>query len=284
MKTRRTLSIVSTVVAVIAMASLWLAGAASAAAPAPAPIVVKAQDCCDAGIVVVDSAVAAQDGWLGIFRDQNGSIGSLVGYVPVAKGQNGPLRVDVESKRIGQAAILFAGFLVDQSGTGIFGSSTVALAPNSPIVAFATQTAVQAAAPAAAPAAPMTVAAPAAPMTVTVPVAPGPIANQISIKSQDPAGTGMAVVDSAMAAQDGWLGIFKSPSGAIGSLVGYAPVHKGQNAQFTADVDSKRTESAAALWAGLIVDESGTGMFNVNSVALAPNSPIVAFATTTASK
>jgi hypothetical protein len=274
MKKQRSYTPLLGLVVAVVVTSLSVAGIASAA-PAVPPIVVKAQDCCDNGVVVVDSVTAAQDGWLGIFKNANGSIGSLVGYVPVVKGQTGSLMVDVNSKRVGLAATLWAGLLVDESGTGIFDPSTVALAPTSPLVAFAT-----AAAPAAVPAAPAAV--PAAPVAAAAEAPAGPVANQITIKAQDFSSTGMLLVDSVTAAQDGWLGIFKDPTGSVGALVGYAPVVKGQNTRFTVDVNTQRTSSAVTLWAGLLVDVSGTGVFDVNSVALAPSSPLVAFPVTAA--
>jgi len=155
---------------------------------------------------------------------------------------------------------------VDESGTSIFDVSTVAPAPNTPVVAFATETAVQPAAPVAS-------------ALRVAPVAQGKFANQIKIKGQDCCDTGEVVVDSVTAAQAGWLGIYKDATAAPGALVGYAPVHLGQNTSFTVDIESYRVGSAPALWAQLLVDESGTGMFDINTVAPAPNTPIVAFAT-----
>ena len=277
MKTRKAFSIISTVVAVVAIASVLVVGVASAA-PATSSITVKSQDCCNSGVVVVDSAIAPQNGWLGIFRDSNGSIGSLVGYVPVSAGQNGRLTIDVNGNRIGSAPTLWAGFLVDSTGLGIFAPGNLMLAPNSPLVAFGTQTA--------APAAPATAlaAAPSAPTTGGASAAKGPLTDQISIKSQDCCNTGELVANSVTAAQDGWLGIFRDSSGAIGSRVGYVPVVKGQNGQLTIDVNGNRIGSAPTLWAGLLVDWSGTGVFDANTVALAPNTPLVAFATQAAGK
>jgi hypothetical protein len=142
MKTRKAFSIVS-VIAVMAMASVLVVGTASAAGDT-ASIVVQAQDCCDSGVVVVDSAMAPQDGWLGIFRSSDGALSSLVGFVPVVKGQNGELRVSVESNRIGSASTLWAGFIVDPTGLGttrpnfLFSPNNLVLAPNSPLVAFGT--------------------------------------------------------------------------------------------------------------------------------------------------
>ena len=290
MKTRKAFSFVS-VIAVMAMASVLVVGTASAAG-GTASIVVQAQDCCNSGVVVVDSAMAPQDGWLGIFRRSDGALSSLVGFVPVVKGQNGQLMVNVESKQIGSAPMLWAGFIVDPTGLGttrpnfLFNLNNLALAPNSPLVGFATQKAAAAAAPAVSQPAPAPVAAaPAASQPAPAPVAKGPVTNKISIKSQDCCDSGVVVVDSAMAPQDGWLGIFRSSDGALSSLVGFVPVVKGQNGPLTVSVEGNRIGSAPTLWAGFIVDPTGLGttlpnfLFNLNNLALAPNSPLVAFGT-----
>jgi hypothetical protein len=253
------------VATIVTMASLWLVGAASAA-PASVQIKIRNQDCCDTGEVVVNSVVAAQDGWLGIYKDATATPGSLIGYAPVHQGQNTSFTVDIESNRVESSATLYAELLVDESGTGMFDINTVAPAPNTPIVAFATETAVQ-------PAAPM------APASSAAPVVQTKFANQIKIMGQDCCDTGEVVVSSITAAQDGWLGIYKDATAAPGSLVGYAPVHRGQNTSFTVDIESYRIGSAPALWAQLLVDESGTGMFDINTVAPAPNTPVVGFAT-----
>jgi len=261
MKTQRTFSVLLTAIAVIAMAGLGVVGTASAAVPGPVQIAIKAQNCCDTGLVVIDSVTAAQDGWLGIFKDSTASLDALVGYTPVHQGQNMGLTADVNSGRVGQAPTLWAALLVDESGFGVFDINTVALAPNTPIVGFATEAAAQ----------------PAVPAAPTTAAAPGPV--QITIKAQNCCDTGEVVINSVTATQDGWLGIFKDSTASLDALVGYTPVHQGQNMGFTADVNSGRVGQAPTLWAALLVDESGTGIFDINGVALAPNTPIVGFAT-----
>jgi Tfp pilus assembly protein PilX len=61
-------------------------------------------------------------------------------------------------------------------------------------------------------------------------------------------------------------------------------VHQGQNMGLTADVNSGRVGQAPTLWAALLVDKSGFGVFDINTVALAPNTPIVGFATVAAGR
>ena len=87
MKMQRTFSVLLTAVAVIAMAGLGMVGTASAAVPS-SQIAIKAQDCCDTGLVVINSVTAAQDGWVGIFKDSTATPNALVGYTPVHQGQN----------------------------------------------------------------------------------------------------------------------------------------------------------------------------------------------------
>ena len=266
MKAQRIFSTLLGVATIVAMASLSWVGAASAA-PAPSQTInISDQNCCDTGEIMVNSVTAAQDGWIGIFKDSTATMDELMGYAPVHQGQNVGFTADIDSQRVGDAATLYAALLVDTSGTGVFDVSTVALAPNTPIVAFATQATPQPAAPAATPAS-------------SAPVTQGNLTDQINIKAQNCCDTGEVVIDSVTAAQDGWIGIFKDANASMSELVGYTPLHQGQNVGLTADIDSQRVGDAATLYAALLVDTSGTGVFDVSTVALAPGTPIIAFAT-----
>jgi len=66
-------------------------------------------------------------------------------------------------------------------------------------------------------------------------------------------------------------------------MVGYTPVHRGQNTHFTADIDSSRVEPFRTLWAVLHVDKGSIGVLEwpgSDEPVLQDGKPVmVAFAT-----
>ena len=82
--------------------------------------------------------------------------------------------------------------------------------------------------------------------------------NRITIRAQA-ANTNQIVVDSVIASQDGWIIIYTDPCGSTCAMIGYAPVHRGQNTHFTVDIDSSRAEPFSTLWAMLHVDRNILG-------------------------
>jgi hypothetical protein len=258
MKTQKMFSTLMGIVAVVTMTSMLWAGAASAA-PAGIQIKINAQDL-NTGEVMVDSVTAAQPGWIGIFKDPTATPDALVGYAPVSQGVDANFTVDIDTNRVGSAPTLYAELLVDQSGTGMFDVNTIAPATGTPIVGFATE-----AAQAAAPMAP-------------APVVQSKTGEQIKIKAQDLTVTGQIVVDSVVAAQAGWLGIYKSAGLTPDELVGFVPVQPGQNTNLMVDINSNRVGDTPTLWAQLLTDPNGWGVFDANA-PIDSNTPVVAFAT-----
>lgn len=85
-------------------------------------------------------------------------------------------------------------------------------------------------------------------------------ANQIPVRNQS-LNTGVIVIDSVTAAQDGWVVIYREPGLNPSDIVGYAPVYQGTNYGVKVTVDtSKLTDQPPMLWAMLHVDQ---GMPNV---------------------
>lgn len=259
MKAQRMFSTLMGIATAVAMTSALWVGAASAA-PAEIQIKIRGQDL-STGQVMVDSVTATQSGWIGIFKDAAATPDAFVGYAPVAQGMDSDFMVDINTTRAASAATLYAELLVDQSGTGVFDLNTAAPAAGTPIVAFATEAAAQ----------------PAAPMAAAT-VAQGKAGEQIAIKAQD-LSSGQIMVDSVMAGQAEWLGIYRSPSLAPDTLVGYTPMQQGQNSSRTVDINTQRVGSAPTLWAALVVDQSGTGEFDAHTVAPDANTPVVGFGT-----
>ncbi len=253
---------------VMMIAGLSVVGAAAASAQTdgvPPKITIRAQDTDNQ--IIVDSVTAGEDGWIVIYKDPNGNLGAQLGFAPVHRGQNTNFTVDLDSRKAAKAPTLWARLHVDRGEIGVFEPGIDGPASQSPVVAFATSTAGQQPTP-----------------KVTLARAPigaqtGAGLNQIILKAQDCCNRGQVVVDSVVAAEDGWLAIYKNPGSSSNDLLGYAPVRQGQNARFTVDVNSGKAEDVATLWAMLLIDRGEIGVLEPDVDGPAPNSPMVAFAT-----
>ncbi len=87
-----------------------------------------------------------------------------------------------------------------------------------------------------------------------------PAANQITVHNQDIT-SGVIMLDSVTAAQDGWVVIYKDPNFTSGEIVGYAPVKQGVNTNVKVTIDTAKVADAPTLWARLHVDNDVFGLF-----------------------
>ena len=90
----------------------------------------------------------------------------------------------------------------------------------------------------------------------------GGTANQIVIQSQE-TNTGQIMVDTVIAAQDGWLVVYTDTNLSPRSMIGWAPVHKGVNTNLKVNIDSEKAEPEAMLWAVLYVDRGVPGQLEL---------------------
>ena len=91
--------------------------------------------------------------------------------------------------------------------------------------------------------------------------------SQITVRDQD-LGSGVAMIDSVTAPQDGWVVVYKSPNFTSGDIVGYAPVQQGVNSNVKVTIDGRRINANAAradmvptLWVRLQNDNDVKGLF-----------------------
>jgi hypothetical protein len=84
--------------------------------------------------------------------------------------------------------------------------------------------------------------------------------NQITAHDQDIT-SGVIVIDSVTAAQDGWVVIYRNPNFTSGEIVGYAPVHQGSNTDVKVTLDTAKVGDLPTLWAQLHVDNDVKGIF-----------------------
>jgi hypothetical protein len=84
-------------------------------------------------------------------------------------------------------------------------------------------------------------------------------ANQIKVRNQD-LNTGVIVIDSVTAPQDGWVVVYKNPNFTSGDIVGYAPIYQGVNSGVKVTIDTKRVDQPT-LWVRLQADNDVKGIF-----------------------
>ena len=104
--------------------------------------------------------------------------------------------------------------------------------------------------------------------------------NRIMVHAQD-ANLGQVIVDSATAAQDGWLLIREDSNGTPGRMLGFEPVHQGLNTNLTVDIQTSNSDGhdmvSATLWATLVPDDSATTPFATpNPVLTQPGTDVIA--------
>ncbi len=85
-------------------------------------------------------------------------------------------------------------------------------------------------------------------------------ASQITVRNQD-LNTGVIVIDSVTAPQDGWVVVYKNPNFTSGDIVGYAPVSQGANRNVEVTIDTKRVVDQPTLWVRLHADNGVKGLF-----------------------
>ncbi len=277
-------------IAVVIAAVLALTGSAGSALAAAAPnqITVHNQDI-NSGIVVIDSVTTAQDGWIVLYKDTSFSPGAIVGYAPVKAGLNTNVKVTLDARRVGGVSTLWAQLHVDHAVVGLFEWGLRNLPYNDqpvvqngqPVIAAFATTADAGQSPGVPVAAPMVsqLSAPAlAPATVAESTAS---TDPIVVKNQD-VNTGIVVIDSITAAQDGWAVVYDNPDMSPSDeypdvssdeVVGYAPVKAGVNTHVKVKVDTRRIANKPTLWVVLHVDNPVLGLFEWGLRNLPYNDP-----------
>ncbi len=250
------------------MVAVSMTGGALAATPA-SQIKVRDQDL-NTGVIVIDSVMAPQDGWVVVYKNPNFTSGDIVGYAPVRQGANSNVKVTIDTKRVVDQPTLWVQLQSDNGIKGLFEWGLRNLPYfDSPVVenghnviaefgTWATQGTSNPAPGAAAASAPAP-AAPAAPAPAPSTTTTG-TANAINVTMQA-LNAGVMHVDSVTAAQDGWIVVYKNPNLTSGDIVGYAPVRQGVNTNVPVTIDTKRVEGLPGLWIVLQADNGVPGLF-----------------------
>jgi len=233
-------------------------------------ILARAQDV-TAGQLIVDSVTAAQASWLLIRKDDDGAPGDMIGFAPVHQGTSTGVRVDIQlTDYYGDDNItptLWATLVPDPNALTplTVPNSTVLQAASAAVVAFGSSTARAGSSQAT--------------TTVSISSSSGLAGgNKITARAQDTS-SGRVVIDSVIAAQDGWLLIRKDANGRPGSVLGFSPVHQGVNADIAADIKVTNAKGnnivTPVLWATLVADPNALNPFAMPGATIQQASSLV---------
>jgi hypothetical protein len=226
----------------------------TSAKPITDRIIIHNQDIAS-GLVLVDSVTTNQDGWVVIYKNPDYSSSEIVGYAPVYRGTNSDVLVKLDGSKVTDQATLWAQLHVDAGIQNVFEwGNTERLSDGTSIQVFndypVTQNNHYIRASFATTASP-----------AVMPTAPQKGTNQISVSNQS-LNTGVIVINSVTAAQNGWVVIYKRPSFNAGDIVGYAPVYQGTNYGVKVTIDTaKLANEPPELWAVLHVDQGIPNIF-----------------------
>ncbi len=200
-----------------------------------APSVIVEDQAVIEGSVTVAEVVAAQDGWIVIHADADGSFGPVIGHTAVIMGTNAQVVVEIDEAAATET--LYAMLHVDAGEIGTYefpgadGPVVVDGAPVSP--AFIVTGLV----------------------TETAPVAETPT---VTVEDQEIV-DGTVTVAEVVAAEDGWIVIHAQADGSFGPVIGHTAVTAGTNSDVVVEID----EAAATetLYAMLHIDAGEIGTY-----------------------
>ena len=188
-------------------------------------------------LVVVESVVASELGWVDIHAEAEvaGNPGAVIGYAPVQPGENNYVYVPVDSARV--TPVLYAVLHVDRGQCGTFefpgADEAVKLAGRSVTASF---------------------------NVLDVQARPSSDAPMLAVRDQA-LRNGEVVIGRVVAAQDGWIDIHAEAeqAGNPGPVIGYSPVATGETTYVR--VPAPAGAVTPVLYAVLHVDEGERGTF-----------------------
>jgi hypothetical protein len=221
-------------------------------------ITVKPQDI-TSGFALVDAVASNEAGWVVLYRSPSFGVEDIVGFAPVYRGTNNAVLVSVDTSRLAKGQSTLWARLHAEAGTQtvfewgtrkdqptgesirVFDDYPLMQNNRSIQTSFAVTTSAGASS------------------TIT-PTMPARGTGHISVTQQS-LHTGIIVLDSVTAAQDGWVVVYRQPGFKESDIVGYAPVYQGENHGIKVTIDTtKLTEDVPMLWAML---HSDNGLLHV---------------------
>jgi hypothetical protein len=218
------------------------------------------------GLILVDIITTNQNGWLVFYGSPDFSSSNVIGYAPVYRGTNTHVVARIDASKVKNQTV-WAQLQADAGALNVFEwgnttqlstGETVHVFNDFPITqngryirtSFSTSASSTEA---------QQNSTPGSQTNTTARTQKG--ANQISVTNQS-LSTGIIVVNSVTAAQNGWLVIYRNPGFSSSDIVGYAPVYQGTNYGVKVAIDTtKLTNEPPMLWAALLADQGVPNAF-----------------------
>ncbi|RMF28235.1 MAG: hypothetical protein D6759_16225 [Chloroflexi bacterium] len=176
------------------------------------------------GTVVVEKVVSNGPGWIVIHAQKDGKPGPILGYSPVADGENANVAVEIDATKA--TSTLYAMLHTDAGQMGTFEF------PNGPDV----------------------------PVKVNDQVVTPPFQVTFGVGVADQPITGGKVTVAKVFSQGpGWIVIHAQKDGKPGPILGYSPVADGENTNVVVEIDA--TKATPTLYAMLHTDAGQMGTF-----------------------
>lgn len=241
----------STPAAVTAFATTGNTGTVSSSAKAVTDSITVHDQNINSDLALINSVTTNQDGWVVLYRSPKFDPGDIVGYAPVYRGTNTDLLIALDANKVKDQPTLWAQLHADAGLQNVYEwGNSVRLADGTFVQAFNDYPVMQ-----------NNHYVRASFATTASPAAASKIKNQISVGSQA-LNTGVIVLDSVTAAQNGWVVIYRTPDLKAGDIVGYAPVYQGTNYGVKVTIDTARLKNQPPeLWAALHVDQGTPHVF-----------------------
>ena len=239
---------------VILLVALAIASVASAAKSTPAANQIYVHNqVTKNGVAVIDEVIAAEDGWIVVYKRADLATDMIVGYAPVAKGTNQGVRVTLDNARLKDISTLWVRLHVDQGKKGVFEWGR-----GKPLADF----------PAAENGQPVITT-----FGTTGSGADLALTPAISVKSQA-TNANSIVFDSVTTPVDGWVVIYKDATLRPSEIVGHVPVYHGVNRNVKAAIEAWRIGKNNTLWAALYEDKATQKLMEVGHMGLTRGDPL----------
>jgi hypothetical protein len=182
-------------------------------------------------VLVADSVLADENGFLVVHADGGGAPGPVIGFTPVRRGSNLNVAVDLDIKGI--TSVVWPMLHVDTGEAGVYEFGTVEDADGPVRDAFGN--------------------------VIVIPVDIAP-----SIVYEGELGETSLVVSGAMIDEPGWLAIHANDGGAPGPVIGNAPLRPGVNSNIVVVLDP--AAAGELVFPMLHYDTNDNGIYEFGAV------------------
>ena len=199
------------------------------------PSVAVADQSIEGGTVTVARVVSEGPGWIVIHAQAEGKPGPILGYAPVADGENNDVVVEIDPTQATETLYAMLHTDAGEVGTWEFPNG-----PDAPVKVEGK------------------VVTPSFSVTGGLPAAEEGVTPSVTVADQSIEG-GTVTVAQVVSKGPGWIVIHAQAEGKPGPILGYAPVTDGENNDVVVEIDP--TQATETLYAMLHTDAGEMGKF-----------------------